>query len=142
MANRNPGGGTGPLFLEDLRVGQRFVSGTHRIDAEQIRAFAEQFDPQRLLDLAALAETVGFDSVWVSDHYQPFRHTDGHAPFSLSWLGAAKAFQPHQSVRLREGKRAKQHSVDETEDRDIRSDSKRERGDDSDREPWLSAQAA
>ena len=46
MANRNPGGGTAPLYLEDLRVGQRFVSGTHRLDEEQIRAFAEQFDPQ------------------------------------------------------------------------------------------------
>jgi coenzyme F420-dependent glucose-6-phosphate dehydrogenase len=53
------------------------------------KASAEQFGPQELLDLAALADEKGFDSVWVSDHYQPFRHTDGHAPFSLSWLGAA-----------------------------------------------------
>lgn len=34
------------LYLDDLHVGQRFVSGTHRIDEEQIKAFAEQFDPQ------------------------------------------------------------------------------------------------
>jgi len=53
------------------------------------KASAEQFAPQELLDLAVRAEEKGFDSVWVSDHYQPFRHTDGHAPFSLSWLGAA-----------------------------------------------------
>jgi coenzyme F420-dependent glucose-6-phosphate dehydrogenase len=53
------------------------------------KASAEQFGPQELLDLAVLAEEKGFDSVWVSDHYQPFRHTDGHAPFSLAWLGAA-----------------------------------------------------
>ena len=53
------------------------------------KASAEQFGPQELLDLAVRAEERGFDSVWVSDHYQPFRHTDGHAPFSLSWLGAA-----------------------------------------------------
>ncbi|HEY8812787.1 MAG TPA: glucose-6-phosphate dehydrogenase (coenzyme-F420) [Candidatus Dormibacteraeota bacterium] len=53
------------------------------------KASAEQFGPQELLDLAVLAEEKGFDGVWVSDHYQPFRHTDGHAPFSLSWLGAA-----------------------------------------------------
>jgi len=46
MANQKLGGGTAPLYLEDLRVGQRFVSGTHRLDEEQIRAFAEQFDPQ------------------------------------------------------------------------------------------------
>ena len=34
------------LYLDDLHVGQRFVSGTHLIDAEQIKAFAKQFDPQ------------------------------------------------------------------------------------------------
>ena len=32
------------------------------------KASAEQFGPQELLDLAALAEERGFDSVWVSDH--------------------------------------------------------------------------
>ena len=53
------------------------------------KASAEQFAPQELLDLAVRAEQAGFDSVWVSDHYQPFKHTDGHAPFSLAWLGAA-----------------------------------------------------
>jgi acyl dehydratase len=34
------------LFLEDLRVGQRFSSGFHTIDEAQIKAFAAQFDPQ------------------------------------------------------------------------------------------------
>jgi acyl dehydratase len=34
------------LFLEDLRVGQRFSSGAHTVDAAQIKAFATQFDPQ------------------------------------------------------------------------------------------------
>jgi acyl dehydratase len=34
------------LYLEDLHVGQRFTSGTHTIDAAQIKAFAAQFDPQ------------------------------------------------------------------------------------------------
>src|SRR5438105_12631141 len=53
------------------------------------KASAEQFGPQELLDLAVLAEEKGFDSIWVSDHYQPFKHTDGHSPFSLAWLGAA-----------------------------------------------------
>ncbi len=53
------------------------------------KASAEQFAPQRLLDLAVMAEEVGFDSVWTSDHFQPWRHTDGHAPNALVWLGAA-----------------------------------------------------
>ena len=34
------------LYLEDLHVGAHFVTGTHLIDAAQIRAFAAQFDPQ------------------------------------------------------------------------------------------------
>jgi coenzyme F420-dependent glucose-6-phosphate dehydrogenase len=53
------------------------------------KASAEQFPPRRLLDLAVAAERSGFDSVWTSDHFQPWRHTDGHAPNALVWLGAA-----------------------------------------------------
>ena len=52
------------------------------------KASAEQFGPRQLLDFGVLAEEKGFESVWVSDHYQPWRHTDGHAPFSLAWLAA------------------------------------------------------
>jgi acyl dehydratase len=36
----------GRLYLDDLRVGQRFASATHVVDAAQIKAFAHQFDPQ------------------------------------------------------------------------------------------------
>jgi coenzyme F420-dependent glucose-6-phosphate dehydrogenase len=55
------------------------------------KASAEQFHPRRLLDLAIAAERAGYDSVWTSDHFQPWRHTDGHAPNALVWLGAAAA---------------------------------------------------
>lgn len=55
------------------------------------KASAEQFGPRKLLEYAILAESVGLDSVWVSDHFQPWRHVGGHAPFSMSWLGAAGA---------------------------------------------------
>lgn len=34
------------LYLEDLQPGQRFTSGSHSLDAAQIKAFAQQFDPQ------------------------------------------------------------------------------------------------
>ena len=53
------------------------------------KASAEQFPPRRLLELAVAAERAGFDSVWTSDHFQPWRHTGGHAPNALVWLGAA-----------------------------------------------------
>jgi len=55
------------------------------------KSSAEQFAPTKLLDAACLAEQVGFDSVFVSDHFQPWKHVDGHAPFSLAWLGALGA---------------------------------------------------
>jgi coenzyme F420-dependent glucose-6-phosphate dehydrogenase len=55
------------------------------------KASAEQFAPGKLLDFSCLAEEVGFDSVFVSDHFQPWKHVDGHAPFSLTWLGALGA---------------------------------------------------
>src|SRR5947208_14457154 len=52
------------------------------------KASAEQFGPRELLEFSVHAEEVGFDSVVVSDHFQPWRHTGGHAPFSFAWLGA------------------------------------------------------
>ncbi len=53
------------------------------------KASAEQFGPRELLNFAIEAEDAGFDSVFVSDHLQPWRHSDGHAPFAFSWLAAA-----------------------------------------------------
>lgn len=55
------------------------------------KASAEQFGPRELLDYAVKAEQSGMDSVWISDHFHPFRHTGGHAPFSLGWMGALGA---------------------------------------------------
>ncbi|HEX6508783.1 MAG TPA: TIGR03557 family F420-dependent LLM class oxidoreductase, partial [Chloroflexota bacterium] len=52
------------------------------------KASAEQFGPKELLEFAIQAEHNGFDSVFVSDHFQPWRDTNGHAPSSLVWLGA------------------------------------------------------
>lgn len=55
------------------------------------KASAEQFGPTELLEFGVHAEKCGFDSVFVSDHFQPWRHTGGHAPFSFTWLGALGA---------------------------------------------------
>jgi coenzyme F420-dependent glucose-6-phosphate dehydrogenase len=52
------------------------------------KASAEQFAPRTLLHFAVEAEQTGFDSVFVSDHFQPWRHSDGHAPFAFAWLAA------------------------------------------------------
>ncbi len=49
------------LYLEDLRVGDRFTSPQHAMDEAQIKAFATQFDPQpfHLDDTAARATLFG-----------------------------------------------------------------------------------
>lgn len=52
------------------------------------KASAEQFGPRDLVEYAVAAEAHGMESVWTSDHFQPWRHTGGHAPFSLAWMTA------------------------------------------------------
>jgi len=55
------------------------------------KASAEQFAPRELLEFSVEAERVGFDSVFISDHFQPWRHEGGHAPHSITWMGALGA---------------------------------------------------
>jgi len=52
------------------------------------KASAEQFDPRELVEIAVAAEKHGMETVTVSDHFQPWRHEGGHAPFSLTWMAA------------------------------------------------------
>ena len=52
------------------------------------KASSEQFAPRELLEYAVQADALGFDTVAISDHFQPFRHTGGHSPFSFAWMGA------------------------------------------------------
>ena len=55
------------------------------------KASAEQFGPVELLEHAVAAEAAGFDSVFISDHFQSWMHDGGHAPAALPWLGALGA---------------------------------------------------
>ena len=46
------------LHFDDLQIGQRFISKNYTVDAEQIKSFASQFDPQPFhLDDAAAEES-------------------------------------------------------------------------------------
>ena len=48
-----------PLYLEDLNVGQKFASRLQKVDAEAIKAYARQFDPQPFhLDEEAARESL------------------------------------------------------------------------------------
>jgi acyl dehydratase len=49
-----------PLYLEDLRVGQRFTSGLYHMDETRMKAFAREFDPQPF----HLDDTAGQESVF------------------------------------------------------------------------------
>jgi coenzyme F420-dependent glucose-6-phosphate dehydrogenase len=55
------------------------------------KASAEQFGAADLLRFAVMAERAGFDSIAVSDHFQPWRHHGGAAPNAFVWLGALAA---------------------------------------------------
>jgi acyl dehydratase len=47
------------LYLDDVHVGLRLVTDTHALDAEQIKAFARQFDMQAFhLDEATAVDTL------------------------------------------------------------------------------------
>jgi coenzyme F420-dependent glucose-6-phosphate dehydrogenase len=52
------------------------------------KASAEQFGPVTLLDYAQHAEQIGLEIVAISDHFQPWLHTDGHSPAAIPWLAA------------------------------------------------------
>jgi coenzyme F420-dependent glucose-6-phosphate dehydrogenase len=52
------------------------------------KASAEQFGPRELVEYAVRAEDVGLDSAMISDHFLPWRHEGGHAPFALAWMAA------------------------------------------------------
>ena len=52
------------------------------------KASAEQFGPRDLVEFGVRAEELGLDSAVVSDHFLPWRHDGGHAPFAQAWLTA------------------------------------------------------
>lgn len=48
-----------PLYLDDMRVGQKFTSGTYHMTEESIKTFAAEFDPQPFhLDEAAAKASI------------------------------------------------------------------------------------
>ncbi|MCS7138398.1 MAG: TIGR03557 family F420-dependent LLM class oxidoreductase [Candidatus Caldarchaeum sp.] len=52
-------------------------------------AALEQYQPSYLLELVPLVEKAGFDSVWCSDHFHPWFHTNAAAGFAWVWMAAA-----------------------------------------------------
>ena len=51
----------------------------------------ESYQPEVLIDQAVLAEKVGFDVVFASDHFHPWVDQESASAFVWSWFGAAAA---------------------------------------------------
>jgi G6PDH family F420-dependent oxidoreductase len=49
---------------------------------------SEEWGPRDLVELAAKAESAGFEGLWISDHYHPWSDEQGHSPFVWSVIGA------------------------------------------------------
>ena len=50
---------SGPLYLEDLAVGQTYRTGSVTVDEPRLKAFAAEFDPQPFhLDAAAAGSSL------------------------------------------------------------------------------------
>ena len=80
------------LYLDDIAAGQRFTSGSLTVDAEAIKAFARQFDPQpfHLDEEAAEASLFGglAASGWHTAALTMRLLNDGGAPIAGGIIGA------------------------------------------------------
>ena len=64
------------LYLEDLHVGRKFRSGTHAVDAQQIKSFAAEFDSSKAIDFSGVVTKVE----WMNPHvyfYVDVKDADG-----------------------------------------------------------------
>ncbi len=48
----------------------------------------EEYPPHELLRQAGLAESAGFEGLWISDHFHPWTSEQGQSPFVWSVIGA------------------------------------------------------
>src|ERR1700722_16474589 len=92
MTNSNQPGVKKFLYLDDLQVGQRFTSGSHQIDEEQIKAFAKQFDPQPFHLDSEAAKGTFFDGLvasgWHTAAISMRLQVEGGLPIAGGLIGA------------------------------------------------------
>lgn len=96
---------TPSLHLDDLAVGQTFTSASHAVDADEIKAYARQFDPQPFhLDEAA-AEATLFRGLaasgWHTASITMRLLLAGGAPFADGVIGGGAARSRGRSRRGR-----------------------------------------
>ena len=80
------------LYLDDIKVGQRFTSGSITVEEERVKAFARDFDPQpfHLDEAAAKASLFGglAASGWHTAALTMRLLVDGGAPIAGGIVGA------------------------------------------------------
>jgi acyl dehydratase len=128
------------LYLEDLHVGQRFASGSLVVTADDIKAFARQFDPQPFhLDEAAAAGSMlgGFAaSGWHTAALTMRLLVGGGAPMAGGVIGAGVEITWPRPVRAGDELRVESEIKEITPSRGkpdrgiivIRSETKNQRG--------------
>ncbi len=58
----------------------------------------EEYQPGRLLEFAAEAENAGFESIWTSDHFHPWWHTNAAGGFAWVWMASAAERTKHVEI--------------------------------------------
>src|SRR5215210_2380142 len=48
---------------------------------------SEEFRPNELIEQAKMAESAGFEALWISDHFHPWTSEQGNSPFVWSVIG-------------------------------------------------------
>jgi acyl dehydratase len=132
---------TDRLYLGDLHVGQRFMSGSHEVDEDQITRFAREFDPQPFhLDDAAAKRTL-FEGLaasgWHTAAITMRLLVDGGAPLAGGIVGVGGEISWPRPTRPGDVLRVESEVVQVTPSRSrpdrgivtIRSETRNQRGD-------------
>ncbi|HWA79717.1 MAG TPA: MaoC family dehydratase [Acetobacteraceae bacterium] len=103
-------------YLDDLHIGQRFMSGEHALDKDQIKAYAAAFDPQpfHLDERAAQDSMFGglAASGWHVAAITMRLLVDGGAPIAGGLIGAGGEMQWPSPTRPDDVLRAESEVID------------------------------
>jgi acyl dehydratase len=91
------------LYLEDVFVGQRFVTGTQAVTAEAIKAFARDYDPQPFHTDEDAAKDTFFDGLaasgWHTAAITMRLQIDSGPPLAGGMIGAGGELSWPRAVR-------------------------------------------
>ena len=59
---------------------------------------SEEWGPRELVEQAVRAQEAGFQGLWISDHFHPWNHEQGHSSFVWSTIGAISRAAPEMAV--------------------------------------------